>query len=46
MSLGAQELRGTKRPFRRVLRRHEKGGAAGLAYKSKGKKAGMCFQRN
>ena len=45
MSRRAQELGITKRRFRRVLRRYEKEGAAGLAHKSRGKRSRNAFPK-
>lgn len=43
MSLGAKELGITKRHLRRLRRRYEKEGGAGLAHKSRGRKSRNAF---
>lgn len=44
MDAGAKELEITKRHLRRLMRRYEKEGGAGLAHKSRGKKSGRAFR--
>ena len=46
MAMGAKELGISKRHFRRLLRRYEKEGAAGLAHKSRGKRSGNAFPKD
>ncbi|MDN3509387.1 MAG: helix-turn-helix domain-containing protein [Candidatus Neptunochlamydia sp.] len=38
-----EELRITKRHFRRLIRRHEEEGAGGIAHRSRGKKSRKLF---
>lgn len=45
-SEGAKELGVTRRHFRRLLRRYEKEGAAGLGHKSRGKKSKNAFSKD
>ena len=46
MSPGAKELGITKRHLRRVRRRYEKEGVAGLAHKSRGQKSRNAFPKD